>query len=172
MSTEPPPLQPWQRPPFEPGNTLSMRHGAYSQRRQAERAEIVRGELLVDRPDLAAPEVATLVAAYARAIARDELASEALESGEMNSRLLESASSAGRLVKELATELGVGDRASAELREIRSRAALNVSQLAREAPAVLDALRRTLDALGLAGRIDEFTATFAAELEAVAGDRN
>jgi hypothetical protein len=27
------PLEPWQRPPFRPGHTLSMRHGAYSPRR-------------------------------------------------------------------------------------------------------------------------------------------
>lgn len=32
-------LQPWQRPPFEPGHTLSMRHGAYSPRRYEPLAE-------------------------------------------------------------------------------------------------------------------------------------
>lgn len=155
---------------FKAGNELQLVHGAYSSRLQAERAETVRSELLIDRPDLAAPEQATLVAAYARAVARDELSQEAIEGGTMNARLLESASSAGRLVKELGTELGIGDRAAAELRQIRSQAALNVATLARETPLVLAAMEAALIALGLTERVEEFRQALGAQLAEIAGD--
>jgi hypothetical protein len=178
-------------PDFEPGNTAHLRHGAYSVRKVGERAEIVRAELLDLVPSLDDPESASLVALYARATAREELAHEAIEAGSLtphvleiirkqfpqmlqpgnvSPRLLEAASAAARVAKELGDSLGVGPRASAELRQIRAQTALTMSELARQAPMVLEAVRRTLAALGLDGRSDEFEQQLALQLEEVTGD--
>ena len=45
-----------------------------------------------------------------------------------------------------------------------------MSTLVREAPAVLEAMRQTLAALGLAERSEEFDQVFAQKLALVAGD--
>jgi len=158
-------------PPFEPGHELSVRHGAYSPRKVGARAEIVRDELLDLVPGLADdPESASPLAAYCRATAREELAHEAIEGGNLSPRLLEAASASARVAKELGDALGIGPRAAAELRQIRAQTALTMSELARQAPAVLEAVRRTLEALGLGPRSDEFERQLALELEEVAGD--
>ncbi len=161
-------------PDFEPGNQLSLKHGAYSPRVVGERAELVRAELLRLVPGLADdPESASPLALYCRAVAREELAHEAIEAGSINPRLLEivrrqipqaiqpgnvsprlleAASAAARVAAELGAQLGIGPRAAAELRQIRSQAALNVAALAQQAPLVLAAIQRALNACGLAER--------------------
>lgn len=164
-------LQPWQRPPFEPGHLLSTKHGAYSPRKVGERADIVRAELLTQRPDLALdPECAQPLALYCRSVAREELGHQAIEAGTLNARLLESVSAAARVARELGDALGIGPRAAAELREVRSRAALNVATLARETPLVLGAMEAALASLGLAARLEEFRQALGAQLAEIAGD--
>lgn len=179
-------------PDFEPGNTAHLRHGAFSSRVVGARAEIVRAELLAQRPDLADdPESASPLALYCRALAREEICHLAIEAGSISPRLLEivrkqfpqflepgnvsprlveAASASARVAKELGDALGIGPRAAAELRQIRAQTALTMSELARQAPAVLEAVRRTLAALGLDGRSDEFEQQLAYQLEEVAGD--
>lgn len=171
-------------PPFEPGNqvavgnTAALVHGAYSPRKVGERAELVRQELLTLSPSLADdPESASPLALYCRAVAREELAHEAIEhaaaaSSPISPRLLEAASAAARVAKELGDALGIGPRAAAELRQIRASTALTMSVLAREAPLVVEAMVRTLDALGLAERAEEFNQQLAQQLALVAEAEN
>lgn len=171
------PGHPARHPDFEEGNQfgLAFKHGAYSPRVQGKRAELVRAELFVTRPDLAAPEHALLVAAFCRQTAIHELGAEEIERAAehnrtMTPRLIESTTAAGRHAKELADWLGIGPRAEAELRQIKAQTAVTMSVLVREAPAVLEALRQTLTALGLAERTEEFSSVFADRLALVAGD--
>jgi len=169
------PGHPERHPDFEVGNELAMKYGAWSPRVQGKRAEFVRAELFVTRPDLAAPEHALPVAAYCRQTAIHELGSEEIERAAeqnraMTPRLVESTTAAGRHAKELADWLGVGPRAEAELRQIKAQTAVTMSVLVREAPAVLEALRQTLTALGLDERTEEFSSVFADRLALVAGD--
>ena len=146
-------------PPFEGGNLAHLRHGAFSSRVVGQRAGLVLQEILAQRPGLADdPESASPLALYCRAVAREELAHEAIEAGSISPRLLEivrqrmpeaiqpgnvsprlleAASAAARVAAELGAQLGIGPRAAAELRQIRSQAALNVAALAQQAPLVL-----------------------------------
>jgi hypothetical protein len=158
-------------PDFAPGNTLSLRHGAYSFRQVGARAEIVRAELLELVPSLADdPESASPLALYVRAVAREELAHEAIEAGNMSPRLLEAATAAARAASELGAQLGIGPRAAAELRQIRSQAALNVAALAQQAPLVLAAIQRALTVCGLAERSQDVVAALDAALMEVTED--
>jgi hypothetical protein len=158
-------------PPFAPGHELSLKHGAWSPRKVGERAQVVRDEILDLVPGLADdPESASPLALYCRAVAREELCHEAIENGNMSPRLVEASSTSARVAKELGDAIGLGPRASAELRQIRAQTALTMSELARQAPEVLEAVRRTLAALGLDARSDEFEQQLAYQLEEVAGD--
>lgn len=70
MTGEWTPEFPGQRPPFQPGHTLSMRHGAYSERRIGPLAEQLAADLLADptTPDyLREARFAGAVLAWARA---------------------------------------------------------------------------------------------------------
>lgn len=73
-----PPAPAWQRPPFEPGNEMAIRRGAYSPRRYEPLAgELV--DLVLDDPQcayLAAPRWRPGVWAWARAEARVQLLTE------------------------------------------------------------------------------------------------
>ncbi len=148
----------------------------YSERKIGERASEVLADLAQVMPDLVNdPDSAALVGLYVRAVAREQLGHLALErasaaNAPISPRLLEAVSAAARVAKELGDSLGVGPRASAELRQIRAQTALTMSELARQAPAVLEAVRRTLVALGLNERGDEFEQQLALQLEEVAGD--
>ena len=87
---------------------------------------------------------------------REELSHEGIErmaaNGPISTRLLEAASAAARVARELGDALGVGPRAAAELHQIRAETALSMAVLAREAPAVLAAIQRALAACGLEER--------------------
>jgi hypothetical protein len=163
-------------PPFAPGHTLSLKHGVYSERKIGERAAEVLADLAEVMPDLVNdPDSAALVGLYVRSLAREQLGHLAIErlvadKSPIPPRLLEAVSAAARVAKEVGDSLGVGPRASAELRQIKAATALTMSELARQAPAVLEAVRRTLEALGLGPRSDEFEKQLALELEEVAGD--
>jgi hypothetical protein len=177
---------------FEPGNELAVRHGAYSPRKVGERAQVVRDELLDLVPGLADdPESASPLALYCRAVAREELAHEAIEAGSLSPhvlevirkqfpqmlqpgnvspRLLEAATAAARVASELGAQLGIGPLASAQLREVRSKAALNVAELLKAAPAVMAAIERALRATGLEEHSERFTAALDAALVEVMQD--
>jgi hypothetical protein len=187
-----PPFEPGNELAVKPGNDLSLKHGAYSARVVGARAEVVRAELLALVPGLADdPESASPLALYCRAVAREELAHEAIEAGSLSPRvleiirkqfpqmiqpgnvsprLLEAATAAARAASELGAQLGIGPRASAELRQIRSQAALNVASLAQQAPLVLAAIQRALTVCGLAERAQDVVAALDRALMEVTED--
>lgn len=74
------PAFPGQRPPFQPGHTLSTRHGAYSPRKVSPLARDIRAAVLADPATeyLAAPRYAPAVWGWCRAEAQIQLLSEYL----------------------------------------------------------------------------------------------
>lgn len=160
-------LQPWQRPPFEPGNTAALQHGAYSPRVRGDRAQLVLAEVLEEHPHLAAPEFGQLLGQYARALAREQLAHEAIEAKgsriEGVARLIEVTNGSGRQAKEFGDALGIGPKAAAELSELRAKAMLAIAVLGEHAPDLLEAIER---ALTKAGATQEMALSFRAALGA------
>ncbi len=154
---------------FEPGNELSIRHGSYSVRVVGQVAELVRSELLAERPDLVGPEMATAVGLFCRASAREQIGHLALErasaaNAPISPRLLESVSAAARVAKELGDSLGLSPRSAAELRAITTASNLNEALLAQIIPELPAAITEGLDAIGAGGQIEVFKATFIAAL--------
>lgn len=172
--------QPTRHPPFQPNNEAHLGHGAYSSRRIGSRAREVAREVLELNPALCDDEHALAVSAFSMARARVELLSAAIEEViertgtpgaiKLGPRLVEAATAASREEAAQRASLGLDPRSLAELRRIRSEAALNLATIAQHAPAVLVAIHGALDALGLSERAEEFTAALAARLEEVAGD--
>jgi hypothetical protein len=162
-------------PPFAQGHELSLKDGAWSRRKIGDEAEVIRAELLTVRPDLAAPEWAPLVDLYSQQAGSASMKHKSMQRNGANGapipdRSAEAASALTKVAKELLNEMGAGPRAAAELRQIQAQTALTMSVLVREAPGVLEAMRQTLSALGLAERCDEFGQVFAQKLALVAGD--
>jgi hypothetical protein len=82
-------VQPWQRPPFQPGHTLSVRHGAHSPRIVAPLARELYEEYAAAYPDLAAypAALAALAKADAHALKIEEYLEEhGLADGDGNLR--------------------------------------------------------------------------------------
>lgn len=80
MADSTPAVEPWQRPPFEPGHELSIQHGAYSPRKVDPLAAEIVERLLAD-PELGylkAPRYRHEVHALARAEAQVQLLTEYL----------------------------------------------------------------------------------------------
>lgn len=67
------PAFPGQRPPFQPGHTLSLRHGARSPRVVDPLADSILQRAVEDAPWLSEPKYAATVRAWARAEAQAEL---------------------------------------------------------------------------------------------------
>jgi hypothetical protein len=156
-------------PDFEANNTLSLRHGTYSPRVVGQVAELVRTELLAQRPDLAGPEMATAVGLFCRASAREQIGHLALErasaaNAPISPRLLESVSAAARVAKELADSLGLSPRSAAELRAITTSVRLTEALLAQIIPEMPQAIREALDAVGAGESVEMFTHVFVAAL--------
>ena len=112
-------------PPFEPGNTAAVRHGAWSSRKvDPLAAELVAG-LLADRPDLAAyPET---VMAWARAEARvvilaEHQAEHGLIDDKGEVRGGRYVAQFERLAADLRARLGLDPRSEAELTRERADA--------------------------------------------------
>jgi hypothetical protein len=102
---------------FEAGNTLSVRHGTYSPRKIAERAELVHEALLLHAPWLEDDAFVVSVNRYLQATAREQLAHEALLSSEkLSPRLLEVATAASRLAWRMGDELGLTPAGHAKLK--------------------------------------------------------
>ncbi len=109
-----------ERPPFEPGHTLSLQHGAYSEKAIADRAEQVHGALLEVAPWVAEPHYAPSVDRYLKATAREHLAHEALTArgadGKGFTRLMEAATAASRLAWVMGDQLGLTPAGHAKLK--------------------------------------------------------
>ncbi|HWE54779.1 MAG TPA: hypothetical protein VG435_04665 [Acidimicrobiales bacterium] len=101
--------------PYEPGNTASLRHGAYSRRTINDRAEMVRAELLDQAPWVRDPLYATALDLAAEAVARAQLADDACRQ-RPGARNLEAATSAARLAWAKLTELGLTPAGHARLK--------------------------------------------------------
>lgn len=170
-------VAPWQRPPFAPGHELSMRHGAYSVKRIGERARTVASDVLDLAPHLDDPAWSLAVTEYAMARGRLELLTVAIENhlttqpiAKLSPRLVESATAASREAAAQRASLGLDPRSLAELQTIKSMAALNMAQIAAQAPQVLEAIQGALEAIGLADRAEEFSHALAVQLLEVTGD--
>lgn len=112
-------------PPFEPGNTLSLRHGAYSPAVIAERAEVVHAALLEVAPWLDDDRYMVSVDRYIKATAREQLAHEALmNSTKLSPRLLETATAAARLAWQMGDALGLTPAGHAKLKMLSAGGAV------------------------------------------------
>lgn len=102
------------RPPFAPGNTLSLVHGAESERTIAARAAEVRDRLLEVAPELAEPRFLPAVDLYLKAVARADLLDAyvtkvSAEEGphKVPQRVWEAATAAARLAGQLGDKLAL-----------------------------------------------------------------
>ena len=148
--------KPWGRrdaQPYEVGNLAALRHGAYSDRTIAERAEQVHAQLLDVAPWLDQPWMAPALDRYLRACAREQLAHDGIEKAaaekgpdKIPTRLLEAATAATRLAATLAADLGLSPFGHARLRAVAGAAATTehtLEQLAEEGRAIRE--RRELE---------------------------
>ena len=125
------------RDPFPLGNTVALRHGAYSERAIAERAEQVHATLLEVAPWLAEQHFAPAVARYLRAASREalldnhiaELAAEH-GAGKVSSRTWEQATAATRLAAKLGQDLGLDPIGHARLKAVAANASISAATLA------------------------------------------
>lgn len=137
------PLEPWQRPPFRPGHTLSLKHGAYSPRRVEPLAEELVESTLAAAADrgsvtayLSEPSYRPSLWAWARAEAKVQLLTEWLmdrggdldEDGEVRSAaaLLERVE---RRAVTLRARLGLDPLSRAKLGRDVAAGSLSVAQL-------------------------------------------
>ncbi len=135
--------------PFQPGHTLSRRHGVWSQRTWEPLAEDLASGLLDDKPDLVAyPE---LLAAWARAEARCILFGEYLidrftDGDEKSEKVLRFVAQFEKLAHDLRRELGLTPGSEADLARSRAEAIKGevdlVALMARGREARLAAERR------------------------------
>jgi hypothetical protein len=109
-----------ERPPFEPGNAVARKHGAYSSREIEMRAGVVHEHLLEMVPWIGEEHYAPSVDRYLKATAREQLAHEALMDLEPGARgftrLLETATAASRLAWTMGDQLGLTPAGHARLK--------------------------------------------------------
>ena len=127
-----------QRPPFTEGNAVSVRHGAYSERAIAERAEQVHGELLEHAPYLAEPRFIPAVNRYLHAASREALLDEYIQrlsaekgAGAVPARVWEQATAAARLAAKLGSDLGLDPIGHARIRALSAGAEATLDGLER-----------------------------------------
>lgn len=119
-----------ERPPFEPGNTLAeVRHGAYSERAIAERAEQVHGELLEHAPYLNEQRFFPAVSRYLHAASREALLDDHIRqvcdeqgAGAVPARVWEQVTAAARLAAKLGSDLGLDPIGHAKIRALSGAA--------------------------------------------------
>lgn len=122
---------PARHPDFERGNTLSLVHGAYSERAIEAKAEEVHAALLEYAPWCAEERYAPSLQRYLRAAAREELAHRALmDNPKLSPRLLEAATSAARLAWAMADQLGLTPAGHARLKVLVADATTAEASLA------------------------------------------
>jgi hypothetical protein len=124
--------------PFEEGNAVAVKHGAYSETVIEAKAVQVRAELLDICPWLAPLEYSPAVARFLRAEARSLLLHEAIlkqaaDRGgpdKVAVRLFEQATAADRLAAQLGNTLGLDPIGRARLQQTATAAQLNALTLA------------------------------------------
>jgi len=116
-------------PPFEPGHTLSLVHGAHSPRAIAARAEVVHAELLEFAPYLAEDKFIPAVSRYLNAASREALLHEHITTlsdedgpGAVPPKIWEQATAATRLAANLGSALGLDPIGHARIRALTSGA--------------------------------------------------
>jgi hypothetical protein len=117
------------RPPFESGHTLSIRHGANSERAIAERAEVVHDELLLHAPYLDEERFIPAVERYLKAAAREVLLDEYVQrvtaeqgAGAVPAKVWEQVTAAARLAAKLGSDLGLDPIGHARIRALSGAA--------------------------------------------------
>jgi hypothetical protein len=143
-------------PDFEPGNTVSVRHGAYSPREIAERAKSVHVELLRYAPYLNEERFLPAVQRYLSAAARESLLDDWItkvcaekDAGAVPARVWEQCTAAARLASKLGSDLGLDPLGHARIHALSSgagasEASQTVAELSAEGRRVrLAAERRT-----------------------------
>jgi hypothetical protein len=121
--------------PFQPGNALSIRHGAGSERVVAPLANELASWLVAEYPDLREGRYAFAVSAWARAEARAALLSLYLDeqgilaAGEPRERLLAALRAEERRASEERKNLGLNPAAHAQLERQRAEAVKGVADL-------------------------------------------
>lgn len=118
-----------ERPPYEPGNDVAKRHGAYSERAIAERAELVHASLIEYAPYLDEPRFAPALARYLRAAARESLLDEHIQrvcdesgAGAVALRAWEMVTACSRLAAKLGSDLGLDPIGHAKIRALSGAA--------------------------------------------------
>lgn len=137
------------RPPFEPGNTAHLTHGARSERAIAEKAEQVRSELLDHCPWLADDHFAPAVDLYLRACTRERLLHEHIckvsaekGPGALPVRVWEGSTAASRLAWQLGDQLGLSPAGHARLKVLAGAAIsteASIADLAERGRAIREA---------------------------------
>lgn len=112
-----------------PGNSIALKHGAYSDLAIAERAELVHADLLAVAPYLDEARFAPALVRYLRAAARESLLDEYVQrvcaeqgAGAVPARVWEQATAAARLAAKLGSDLGLDPIGHARIRALSGAA--------------------------------------------------
>ncbi len=121
---------------FEAGNTVAVRHGAYSERAIAAKAAEVHGALLAAAPYLADDKFMPAVNRYLQAAAREALLHNHIEklsaskgAGSVPIRMWENATAAARLAARLGSDLGLDPIGHARIRALSAGAGVAEASL-------------------------------------------
>ena len=109
------------RPPFEPGNTAALTHGARSPRSVEAKVQELRAALFEVAPDLDTPRFAETIERYLRSLAREKLLHDYLmEKGPENAgqRLWEGATASANASQRMADALGLTPAGFHKLKEL------------------------------------------------------
>jgi hypothetical protein len=130
-------------PDATPGNTIALKHGSYSERAIAERAQLVHASLLEVAPWCAEDRYLPSIDRYLKATARETLAHDALMAGgKISPRLLETATAAARLAWSMGDQLGLTPAGHARLRMLTAggeHAEASLADLAAQGRAIREA---------------------------------
>lgn len=126
-----------ERPPFEKGNQLALKHGARSLRAIAAKATEVHAELTAVAPWLVEEHFAPAVVRYLDAAAREQLLHDFITqtvdekgAGAVPSRTWEQVTAAARLAAKLGQDLGLDPIGHARLRAVAANASISAATLA------------------------------------------
>jgi hypothetical protein len=144
--------------PFQDGHTLSLHHGAYSERAIEAKAAEVHGELLRVAPWCAEERYLPSVSRYLQATAREQLAHKAImTSSKPSPRLIEVATACARLAWSMADALGLTPAGHARLKVLvadATEAEANLAELAATGAAIRARRQAALDGPDAEGTAD------------------
>jgi hypothetical protein len=158
------PGHPPRHPDFEPGNALSLTHGASSPRVIAERAEQVHAELLTAAPYLDEERFLPAVAKYLQAAARESLLhqhilalSESKGAAAVPSRVWEQATAATRLAAKLGSDLGLDPIGHARIRSLTAGATVDEASITelQERGREIRAAAKARNAIAAGAQVDQ-----------------